>query len=578
MYLSKIWVFLLTLLATAALAIALLMPRPAQRVNAAAEQQRLATACNIINILLTDQARQQVGVAAVFGTAPDLVAAMTTASNLEKIDDATNQAVLKIGRNLVDSIDKADAVDKHAPDFAMLLDKHGRVVARIKVDDKEFGDIAAGRPIIDDALAGYNSDDIWVQNQTMYLVRGAPIVRRDSPVDYVGAVILGHAVNPKLAGQLAESLASPGVQMGFFLGKDTVALSKPSTLDNEALNKSALTLTGATKGDCVQKPLIINNSLAVVARLPGEAALKHGYYAVLFERPAAVGFMGTLNAIDKSDLAPPGFPWALLASGFGVALALGVGFMILESDRPLKRLAVDAVRLGKGETERLAENDHGGKFGSIARSVNIHIDKVARDAKSAKQDLDGLLGPSPQGSLGTIDLLAAAMPSIRPGASGPIAAPPPSEFKFSDPARDATPTPRSPPPAVPRPTAKPVAPVPLPGSMPMASSRPAMTPAAPPLRLDEDILGGEDNPPVQAAGSEPGTIDPYFKQIFDQFIALKKTCGEPIAGVTFGKFADKLDKNRAELIAKTGCRDVRFTVYVKDGKAALKASPVRDEA
>jgi hypothetical protein len=29
---------------------------------------------------------------------------------------------------------------------------------------------------------------------------------------------------------------------------------------------------------------------------------------------------------------------------------------------------------------------------------------------------------------------------------------------------------------------------------------------------------------------------------------------------------------------KTGCRDVRFTVYVKDGKAALKATPVKDEA
>ena len=31
-------------------------------------------------------------------------------------------------------------------------------------------------------------------------------------------------------------------------------------------------------------------------------------------------------------------------------------------------------------------------------------------------------------------------------------------------------------------------------------------------------------------------------------------------------------------MAKTGCREVRFTVYVKDGKAALKATPVKDEA
>jgi hypothetical protein len=29
-------------------------------------------------------------------------------------------------------------------------------------------------------------------------------------------------------------------------------------------------------------------------------------------------------------------------------------------------------------------------------------------------------------------------------------------------------------------------------------------------------------------------------------------------------------------VAKHGCRTVRFSVYVKDGKAALKATPIRD--
>ena len=41
------------------------------------------------------------------------------------------------------------------------------------------------------------------------------------------------------------------------------------------------------------------------------------------------------------------------------------------------------------------------------------------------------------------------------------------------------------------------------------------------------------------------------------------------------------DKNKeqgeeATLVAKHNCRTVRFSVYVKDGKAALKATPVRD--
>src|SRR5204863_9778691 len=98
----------------------------------------------------------------------------------------------------------------------------------------------------------------------------------------------------------------------------------------------------------------------------------------------------------------------------------------------LKRLAADTVRLAKGEIERLGEDQHPGKFGSIARSVNIHIDKLGRDAKAAKKDLDQLLGPAPEGSLGTIDLLATALPAIRPGGPAPAVPPPPSEFKFGD--------------------------------------------------------------------------------------------------------------------------------------------------
>jgi hypothetical protein len=99
--------------------------------------------------------------------------------------------------------------------------------------------------------------------------------------------------------------------------------------------------------------------------------------------------------------------------------------------------------------------------------------------------------------------------------------------------------------------------------------------ASAPLSLDEDILGAGSqslpSPPLQGDGD-----DPAFKQVFDQFVALKKSCNEPITGLTLAKFSEKLVKNREDLIAKTGCREVRFTVYVKDGKAALKATPVKD--
>src|SRR5262249_28573388 len=93
-----------------------------------------------------------------------------------------------------------------------------------------------------------------------------------------------------------------------------------------------------------------------------------------------------------------------------------------------------------------------------------------------------------------------------------------------------------------------------------------------PPSLDDDAI-------IQRAPSLDGPrVDPHFKQIFDEFVSMKKTCNEPTSGLNYEKFAEKLVKNRDDLVPRTGCRDVRFTVYVKDGKAALKATPVKDEA
>jgi len=106
--------------------------------------------------------------------------------------------------------------------------------------------------------------------------------------------------------------------------------------------------------------------------------------------------------------------------------------------------------------------------------------------------------------------------------------------------------------------APPPQPTPTPAPLPSHNS-------TQPLSLDDDILGGAPE------------SDAYFKQVFDQFVSVKKSCNENTAGLTYAKFAEKLVKNRDDLKSKTGCREVRFTVYVKDGKAALKATPVKDD-
>ncbi len=570
MFLSKIWFFLVALAATIALTIALVMPRPAQRQHIEDEHNRLALACGVVNVALTDDARNRVELASSFARAQEVVTALESASNSDKLDEARMKQVRDVGEKLMQGI------SGRKPDFAMLVDRRGRVVARIKLDENDFGDYAAGRPIVDDALNGYLRDDIWAQNGTMYFVAAAPAIKRDPPVAYVGAVVLGHKVTNELASQLVSTLA---VDLSFYLGNDEIAGSKPMTVDHSKLLERVGTLKGDRLDDCTKgAPTDIRANkedwTTLVARLPGEAQTRQAFYSVMIKKPAAVGFSSTLKVVSKSDLSFANFPWILVGGLFLISLAIGVGLMWVEADRPLRRLAADAVKLAKGEKERLGEDEHGGKFGSIARSVNIHIDKLGREAKSARTNLDSLLGPAPEGGLGTIDLLAGALPPSRPGGPGPSAPPPPSDFKFSDPGK-AIPTPPPSKPAFPRPGTPPPTPAKGIAGPPMPAAAPP-APVAPPskLGLDDDILGGG------GLGADPeatAMVDPYFKSVYDQFVALKQSCGESTAGLTYQKFSEKLIKNRDDLMAKSGCKEVRFTVYVKDGKAALKATPVKEE-
>ena len=579
MFLSKIWFFLVALAAAIALTIALVMPRPAQRQLVDEEHARLTTACSVIDILLADAARDRLMFAGTFARSNEVVGALDAASQAKELDANRMKQVREPAGKLL-----AGAKGGQPPDFAILIDKKGRVVARLKFEEDEFGDVLAGRPIVDDALAGYLRDDLWTQNGTMYFVSAVPVIKTNPPIDYVGAVVIGHKVTNDLAADLSHKLSAIDTQVAFYLGNDDVASSKPLALDHKPMLEALKGLTGGdVSRDCeANKPLTVTAGsdayTAMISRMPGEARTHGAYYAVFAKTAQARGFGGTLDAVRKSDVSTK----ILIVVGlvFLLVLALGIGFMWIESDRPLRALQTDAVKLAKSEAERLAEDAHGGKYGSIARSVNIHIDKLGRDAKSARTNLDQLLGPAPEGSLGTIDLLAGALPAARPGGAVATAAPPPSDFKFHDPAPAMMAPPRAQTP-VPAPVQqRPSAPVRMtPPQTPAATPPRGVAPPPPqiqpshnstqPLSLDDDILGA-----VPGGSSDP---DAYFKSVYDQFVSVKKSCGENTAGLTFQKFAEKLVKNRDDLMSKTGCREVRFTVYVKDGKAALKATPVKDD-
>ena len=65
------------------------------------------------------------------------------------------------------------------------------------------------------------------------------------------------------------------------------------------------------------------------------------------------------------------------------------------------------------------------------------------------------------------------------------------------------------------------------------------------------------------------------EDVFDSYLAARQACGQGTAGITRKKLDSLMEKQSAQLRAKSGCREVKFRVVVEDGKAKLKVSPVR---
>tara|TARA_B100000683_G_scaffold277252_1_gene334738 strand:- start:3072 stop:3674 length:603 start_codon:yes stop_codon:yes gene_type:complete len=77
------------------------------------------------------------------------------------------------------------------------------------------------------------------------------------------------------------------------------------------------------------------------------------------------------------------------------------------------------------------------------------------------------------------------------------------------------------------------------------------------------------------SASQGNTYEDMCHAVFSEFKDTRASCGEDIARLTYERFKKKLDKNRAAILDRYQCKDVRFEVYVKAGKAAIRAIPVK---
>jgi hypothetical protein len=136
-------------------------------------------------------------------------------------------------------------------------------------------------------------------------------------------------------------------------------------------------------------------------------------------------------------------------------------------------------------------------------------------------------------------------------------------------------------PRIPKPPPRPGAPAP-------AQPRPPSAAHAAPAPLETTLqsatasggAGGPPRPPPRPGASPAApavaTEGDEWRTVYNDFVALKQQCGEPTEGFTYEKFEQTLKKNRDTLVQRHAAKRVKFSVYIKDGKAALKASPIKD--
>jgi len=79
-----------------------------------------------------------------------------------------------------------------------------------------------------------------------------------------------------------------------------------------------------------------------------------------------------------------------------------------------------------------------------------------------------------------------------------------------------------------------------------------------------------------AAGSAgPSAASQEVDQLFDAWVGAREASGQSTSGLTREKLRAQLEQQREVLRTRHGVADVRFRVVVEDGRAKLKASPVR---
>jgi len=599
MLLSRFWYVILALALGATLGGLFLSTKVYNSASRHAMDQGLAADTQVVTWYLNDDARRRSSLLLAVVLDDAIRKNLSKASN--SMDAVPKEAPTEV-KNAFKKVQEATPVENRF-DAMFAVDQYGRVVGSIGFDQAAGmpGFELGGYPIVADALHGWVRDDAWVLDGRIYLVVARP-VEVDTAQMPAGAVVGLRIIDTEYARLLSKRT---GAAVGFYAEGGVKAKAAPEGFDASQLDTIVSDIANLAQDKEYQekgksRPKVLMGDVGVIySKIAGEAwDLGAGY---VVGRAAAVAssplaFIQLSDVNDKKSV-----PWWIPGLVFVLGGLLGIVFSIFEHTNPLRTLRVEAQRMAKGEVDSLQVSKFRGVYRKIASDLNDGTDKVAAKGGAPRKaaDLESVLGPIPaQPSMSAFSFPmeggaggpSAPSPSS-PGGPPQIVQPPapkqagigPSAIASSPKLPVQAPAPKPfvqpPPPKQAAAAAAPViqAPAPKPAPAPVPSSSDneegddedaTVVQAVPPEILEASMSG------AHAAVKEADEIAEWHA-VYEDFVRTKKQCGEPTSGLTFEKFQQTLKKNKDQLMSKTACKRVKFSVYVKDGRAALKASPVR---
>lgn len=554
--LSRFWYFVLGSIAAGALATAYLVQASTQRSSDASTEQALRRDRFEVELWMSLDGRARIEAIGPMAEHGDVRNGLTEANARPAGSSFPAGARQRMTTTLTE-LNRQLA--EGAADVLVVVDRGGVIVAQVGGGAPALDQSLRELDVVRAALTGTDEESIWMRN-------GEPLRAVSRPVfvagHVVGAIVHAMEIDDDLARRLMTHVE--GSSVGFFLGERFIASAEAEGSAGAASREvlqSGLSRARATpelRQSGRTQPLTIGtNTRAIYALFPGQPVEGSLGFVVARRRDPASSPFAVLRRAPSDDVAH--LPWLLIVGLPFVVALIGVLLTWLERDRPLTAFATQVKALASGSSTKLASEGLKDRFRILAEDVNAGLERAATAAKAAERkstSLDELLGNAPAASKPAFYAPPAAAEKPAPAPVAPVAAP-------------AAPAPAAVPPAPQAPQAPVATPTPEPPKSQGISMPPddfdddegATTVAQIPAELLSTLL--------QDAEDEAQ----HFRATFAEYVRVREQCGESTAGLSYEKFESTLRKTKDQIIQRHGGTRVHFTVYVKEGKAALKAAP-----